>query len=104
MKSSKKMFNGVFHGQKKEIKDIREIIRKFTKPEIECSVGKKIKVDTRVIYPIIQTLVVQGEKGFTVTEIFPIALVIEENNEKYVISILESLDDPEIFIEMIKSK
>lgn len=102
IKSSGKMFNGVFNPQKKETCNIGEVIKKFTKPEINKSVGKEIKIDNKTIYPIIQTSVIRGEKGFTVAEIFPIALVVEENNEKYVISVFESLDDPEIFIEMVK--
>ena len=101
-KSSRKIFNGVFNPQKKETCNIGEVIKKFTEPEIDRSVGKEIKIDNRTIYPIIQTSIFQVENGFTVAEIFPIALVIAENDEKYVISVLESFDNPENVIDMVK--
>lgn len=100
MKNYKKMFNGAFNPQKKENCNVGEVIKKFTEPEMDKIVGKELKIDNRTIYPIIQTSVFHN--GFTIAEIFPIALVVEENDEKYVISILESLDNPENLIEMVK--
>jgi len=81
---------------------VGEIIKKLTEPEINKSVGKEIRIDNRTIYPIVQTSVIQSENGITIAEIFPIALVIAENDEKYVISVLESFDNPENVIDMVK--
>ena len=102
MKNSGKMFNGVLNWQKEENECVGEIINKISKPEMDKIVSKEIRIDNRTIYPIVQTSVIRDGNGFTVAEIFPIALVIAENDEKYVIPVLESLDDPEFFIEMVK--
>lgn len=59
-------------------------------PEVETNrkVGKPAAIADRTIYPILETYITK-DNDFTVIEIFPIALVIREQDYDYVISLTE---------------
>ena len=100
----RKMFRGMFNPEESR-REIKKLIDNIPIPEIDKKVGKPIEITGRTIYPIIQTLVTRNEdQGFAAIEIFPIALVVEEPDNKYVISLTDEEINQEEIIEMISSK
>lgn len=96
---------GEFHGSKSDINEIQKIIKSSIKPEINKIVGKAIELDNRTIHPIIQTVAIKNKSQvFLTVEIFPIALVIEEPDDKYVISLTNDEVNSEKFMGMISPK
>lgn len=64
-----------------------EFIRK---PEIERIAGKPLEIYGKILYPIIQISILRDNKMNIIgSSIVPIAIVVEENDEKYVIPILD---------------
>ncbi len=63
-------------------------------------VGKPVEIAGRTIYPIIETYVTKGQE-FAVIEIFPIALVIKELDNNYVISLTEDEINHNELIDMV---
>jgi hypothetical protein len=94
------MLKGMFNLGKSENKRIKNVIRSVTEPETGTNVGKPIELAMRTIYPIIQTFVIRNE-DFIAVEIFPIALLIEESDDEYVISLTDDEINPEEIIKMI---
>jgi hypothetical protein len=101
----RKMFKKVFNSGKSDTNQIKTVIKGFIEPEMNMDIGNTIKIYNRTIYPVIQTYVIRNEEsGFIVAEIFPIALVVEEKGEKYVISFTDDELNFEDLIEMVSSK
>lgn len=82
--------------------DIKKILKSIIEPEIDIKAGKVIEIDNRKIYPIIQKMAVKNENQFFFTvEIFPVALVVEEGEEKYTINLTSDKINSEEIIGMI---
>lgn len=74
-------------------------------PKFDRVVGKPVKVNDRIIYPIIEIATIGNKmQNFKGIEIFPIALVIEEAGEKYAVSLTGEEIDPDEFIGMVSKK
>lgn len=102
MRDPRKMFKGVHNSRKTEMYKIKRTIKSITEPIINTNVGKVIKLGNRTIHPIIQTYVIRNEKqGVIVAEIFPIALVVQEPDEEYVISLIDDAINSKDLIELI---
>ena len=98
------IFRGLFGSQQRDNK-IQSVIKSFMEPEIEKKVAKVIKLDNRAIHPIMQIMAIKDEnESFLIVEIFPIALVVEEPDNKYVIPLTDEEINEEEFIEMISTK
>ena len=93
----------MFNLKKSDNTRIRELINNIPMPQIETKVGKPVKVLDRTIYPIIKSYVTIG-KNFVGIELFPIALVIQEPQDKYAISLTDEEINPEELFKMISSK
>lgn len=99
IKNPGKMFKKAFNLEKSEDKII-DVINSIIEPEIDINIGKPIKFAKRTIYPVVQTSVIKNERiEFIAAEIFPIALLIEEPQGEYVISLNE---DETISKELIR--
>lgn len=106
-----KCFKNIFNRENAGEKNIEDIFKKIyeistiKELKIDTIVGKPIKVNNRTIYPIIEIFVI-GDKmqSFKGVEIFPIALVIEEPSEKYVISLTKEEINSEEFIRMVSAE
>lgn len=71
-------------------------------PERDTKIGKPIEITGRTIYPIMESFFIKNEnQGFIAIEIFPIALVVEEPDNEYIISLTEDEISPKNIIEMI---
>ena len=102
MRNPRKMFKGVHNSRKTEMNKMKRTIKTITEPIINTNIGKVIKLDKRTIYPIIQTYVIRNEKqGVVAAEIFPIALVVQEPDDEYVISLTDDAVNSEDLIELI---
>jgi len=88
IKNTEKTFKKVFNSGQSRNKRIINAIDSIIKLKTDTNVGKPIKFDKRTIYPVIQTSVTK-KREFIAAEIFPIALVIEEPQGEYVISLNE---------------
>jgi uncharacterized spore protein YtfJ len=105
MRNPRKIFKGVFNSRKTEMCKMKRTIKNITEPIINTTVGKTIKLDNRTIYPIIQTYVIRNEKqGVMMAEIFPIAWVVQEPDDAYIISLIDDTINPEDLIELIPSE
>ncbi len=92
-------------GQKTNETKVKDIIKSIMEPEVDTKVGKAIELGNRIIYPIIQTMVIKNEnQAFLTVEIFPIALVIEETGERYVVSLTNDEINSEELIGRITPK
>ncbi|MEN4020038.1 MAG: hypothetical protein PQ971_02865 [Methanobacterium sp.] len=81
------MFKKAFNLEKSGNKII-DVINSIIEPEIDINIGKPIKFAKRTIYPVVQTSVIKNERRESIAaEIFPIALLIEEPQGEYVISL-----------------
>ncbi len=96
---------GGFFGSKPEKNKIQSLMKSIIEPEINRKVGKTIKIDDRTIYPIIEIVAIKNQNhALSSAEIFPIALVVEEQDKNYIISLTENEIDEEEFIKMISPK
>jgi len=98
-----KVIREMFNLENSNNNSIKELINSIPMPQIETKVGKPFKIGDRIIYPIIRTYVTIG-KDFAGIEIFPIALVIQESQDKYAISLIDEEIDQEKLFKMITSK
>ena len=98
-----KIIKEMFNLQNLNNNRMKELINNIPKPEIETKVWKPFKINDRTIYPIIQTYMIIGE-NFAGIEIFPIALVIQESQNKYAISLIDEEIDTEELLKMVPSK
>jgi uncharacterized spore protein YtfJ len=68
------------------------------KPEIDTIIGKPLEVHNKILYPVIRISILRNDNNDILGSwIVPIAIVVEENAEKYVIPILdENIDFDEV--------
>jgi uncharacterized spore protein YtfJ len=97
------LFTGVFNLGKSRNTEIKEIINDIPIPETDTKVGKPIELTGRTIYPVIKTYLTTSQ-NFAVIEIFPVALVIQEQDNEYVMSLTEDEINRAEFIKMVHSK
>jgi len=56
--------------------------------------GKPFEVYGKIIYPVVQKKIQNDNKGNIIAaEVIPIAFIVEEDNKRYVIPIIEELPD-----------
>ncbi|MGZ7047795.1 MAG: hypothetical protein ACXVHT_08710 [Methanobacterium sp.] len=103
IREPKAMFKDIFNPGISGNERIEEIMNIIPIPEIDTKVGKPIELKGRTIYPVIQTYVTQAQ-DFAMIEMFPIALVVLEQDNEYVIPLMEDEIDPEKLIKMVSSK
>ena len=66
--------------------------------EVDTIVGKSIEVQGKILYPIVRTSILRNNGDIVGSWIIPIAFVVEENKEKYVIPLTdEELNQNELF-------
>lgn len=66
--------------------------------EVDTIVGKSIEVQGKILYPIVRTSILRNNRDIVGSWIIPIAFVVEENKEKYVIPLTdEELNQNELF-------
>lgn len=98
------MFKEVFNLGKTRDEQFKKLITDIPVPEMDRKVGKPIELTNRTIYPIIQTFVTVNEgQDFIAIEIFPIALVVKEKDNEYVISLTKDEINLEEIIKMTYS-
>lgn len=74
----------------------------FQNVERSRVLGKAIKVYERVIYPVIQVSILKNnEKEIKGLKMVPIAFIVDENSEKYVISLTHEEIDVDDIMESI---
>ena len=94
----------MFNSKKSKNTRLMEIINNIPMPEIDIKIGKPLKVDNRIIYPIIKSYVTIGQ-DFAGIEVFPIALVIHEQENEYVKALMDEEEiNPEELLKMVPSK
>ena len=104
-----RLFEGILNRKNRNRQNLDDIFKGISEncdiemPKFDRVVGKPVKADNKIIYPIIE-IAAMGNKmqNFKGLEIFPIAVVIEEAGEKYAISLTDEEIDSNEFIEMIK--
>lgn len=102
MRNPRKMFKGVHNSRKTEMNKMKRTIKSITEPIINTNIGKIVKLDNRTIYPIVQTFAIKNEKkNIMAAEIFPIALVVQEPDDEYVISLTDDSINSEDLIKLI---
>jgi hypothetical protein len=70
----------------------------FKNLNVERKVLKPFKIENKLFYPVVEIITLGDENSFNSLNIAPIAFLVEENGEKYVIQITEyEIDDNEIF-------
>lgn len=101
------MFKKIKGCKNENKQDIANIFKKVYErsnmegPKIDIMVGNPVKAYNKTIYPIIEILTIGSKmQSFKGAEIFPIALVVEEQENEYVISLIEGEINPEELIEM----
>ncbi len=97
------MFKGIFNSGISGRSETKRILENI-KPKTEVIVGKPIKQNNRILYPIIQTAFIGNDQNFAAIEIFPIALVVEEQDNEYLISLIDDKINPEELVEKISPK
>lgn len=86
--NSKTILKRVFNSENSKNNKIDRVLKNILEPEINKKVLKPIELENRTIYPIIEIITINNEyDGFILVEIFPVALVIKETDDKYVISL-----------------
>ncbi len=64
--------------------------------EVKKKVLKPFEIEGRLIYPIIKVL--SSHTVFNVLNISPVALIVEENGDKYVLQLsYDEIDEDELF-------
>lgn len=70
--------------------------------DVDTVVGKSIEAHGKIIYPIVRISVLKDNKMTIVGSwIVPVAFVVEENGEKYVISLTHEEIDQNKFLNMV---
>lgn len=103
MKDPSAMLKSVLKPGELKKEQIKKIIDNVPVPEIDTKIGKSIELTGRTIYPVIQSYVTKSQ-DFVAVEVFPVALVIQELDSEYVISIIDEEINPEKFIKMVSSQ
>ncbi len=84
---------------------LKKIYESNLKPNKETVIGKPIQVDNKTIYPIID-IITMGNKmqRYVGAEISPIAILVEESDNKYVFSLTSKEINPEKILEMVSQR
>jgi hypothetical protein len=70
----------------------------FKDLNIEKKVLKPFQIRERIFFPVIEIITIEGETHFNSINISPIAFIIEENGDKYIIPIArDEIDEDELF-------
>ena len=73
----------------------------FNSFEVKITILKPFEVEKRVIYPIVNVLSLDA--GFSMLDVSPAALIIEEDEDIYILHLsYEIIDDDELF-ELLSS-
>ena len=96
------MLKRIFNFGKSKNRGMEKVIKSVPKLEMDTKVEKPIELTNRTIYPVIQISLIKNEdQDFAVVEAFPIALVVKEPSDEYVISLTDDEIHPEKFKEMV---
>lgn len=81
---------------------LKNIYENNLKPNKETVIGKPIQIDNKTIYPVIE-IITMGNKiqRYAGAEISPIAILVEESDNKYVFSLTSKDINPEKILEMV---
>ncbi|MBM4240868.1 MAG: hypothetical protein FJ150_04305 [Euryarchaeota archaeon] len=87
---------------------IEELLKNMEEPKIDTVVGEALRIDDRIFYPIIQIFTFKGKREGNKQDFFtkcisPLAIVVMEPTEQYVIKFTDDEIDPEEFIQMVES-
>ncbi|WP_414470329.1 hypothetical protein [Methanobacterium sp. ACI-7] len=74
------------------------------KHKSEIIVGKSITAYDKTIYPIVEMTTFEGIPKLSNTEITPIALIVKEADDGYLISFTEKENDPQELIKRISGE
>ena len=72
-------------------------------PKTETIVGKPLHTDDRIIYPIVEISTLKDESNFYGAWISPLAIVVVEAEEKYVLSLTDKDLDSDELLQMVSS-
>ncbi len=68
----------------------------FNKFEVKRTILKPFEVEKRVIYPVLE--ISTFFQGFNLINISPVALIVEEDEDKYILQLtFEEIDENELF-------
>ncbi|HML04718.1 MAG TPA: hypothetical protein VK426_02990 [Methanobacterium sp.] len=67
---------------------------------LEKKVLKPFKIEDKLFFPIVEIMVMGNEKSFNSLTISPVAFVVEENSDNYVIPVNEDEIDEEEILEL----
>lgn len=66
--------------------------------DVDTIVGKSIETQGKILYPIVRISTLKNKNDIVGSWIIPVAFVVEENGEKYIISLTEEeLNQKELF-------
>lgn len=100
--NSKTILKRVFNSRSSKNNKIDRVLKNILEPEINKKVLKPIELENRIIYPIIEIITINNEyDGVILVEIFPVALVVKESDNKYAISLTKDEINQKEFIEMV---
>jgi hypothetical protein len=70
----------------------------FKDLNIKKKVLKPFQIGKRIFYPVIEIITIEDKNHFNSINISPIAFIVEENSNKYIISInRDEIDEYELF-------
>lgn len=70
----------------------------FKDLNIEKKVLKPFQIGKRIFFPVIEIITIEDQNHFNSINISPIAFIVEENGDKYIISInRDEIDEYELF-------
>ena len=75
-------------------------LKLFEDLNVEKKVLKPFKVEDKLFFPIVEIIVMGNETCFNSLTISPIAFVVEENSDNYVISLNEDEINKEEILEL----
>ena len=66
--------------------------------DVDTIVGKSIETQGKILYPIVRISTLKNKNKIVGSWIVPVAFIMEENGEKYIISLTdEELNQKELF-------
>jgi|GEM_PF-6416463 len=72
--------------------------RLFNDLNIQKKVLKPLKIENRLFFPVVEIISTGNETSLNSLTIFPVAFLVKENDDKYVIQVTEAeIDENEIF-------
>ena len=70
----------------------------FKNLNVEKKVLKPFQIEERIFYPVIEIITIEARNHFNSINISPIAFIVEENGDKYIIPISrDEIDEDELF-------